>query len=138
MKPGYDVIVKFTVDDKETLQMEAHFQGEKFSPSTVKTHAALQVLSENWNDLVQKINGNFTDADRFRGLKEFALLASSDDAEEKARFNLINDQLQKYEENRGFVKGPRCDQDYIDITNFLLHQLAETRPKLNGPTAAPV
>lgn len=131
---GHDVIVTITENDRGTLLMTAHFQGEKFSPGTVKSHAALQALHEAWPDIVNRVFGRFTDADRYQALKEFSLLASTD----KPRFTVINDMLQKFEEENGMAdEHEKTEHQVVATADFLIHATAQTKTKLEAPTAQP-
>lgn len=133
--PGYDVIVMFQQDDEAKLTMSAHFQGERYQPANIKTHAALDILSQNWPDMVKQIEGGATDADRYRALLAYSMLGQSE--ETRQRFEAISAILQAHEEDKGQTDGPRTADEFRESSDVLIQALIETTPADQVEQGAP-
>lgn len=112
-------------DSNSVLSMTAHYQGEHFQPDMIKTHAALDVIGKGWNDIVAQINGQFTDADRYRALLAFAMLGQEGKGD-AARFDAINAILQDYDEHNGLTDGPRTPEEFRASSDLVIRALIET------------
>lgn len=112
--------------DGEHMSMSASTLGI-YQPETNIAHAYVhQVYAEHAN-LIAAVHGKVTDAMRYRGMREFALLAGAD----PGRFEVVNAMLQNFEEvNKLADEKARTATDYDAIADFIVFALAETAPQI--------
>ena len=88
-------------------------------------HLLTAVILAELPNLQASANGDWTDADRYQALREFALLGSTD----KDRFEAINRSLKEYEEQHSInLAAPNEPETYDAYANFIADAVLVTHP----------
>lgn len=120
------------IDEDGVLRIEPTIKGLAYEPGSNKAHAYLSAVVSDHDNLLHIVNGRINDAARFRALRDFAVLKTTD----PERFEVINGMLNKYETS-GELK-PEAEREAADfdkVANFLAYAIQETVPVLAAPTA---
>lgn len=122
-----EAIIHLGIDDKGSLTVSGLFANE-FAPASNIAHAFMQMVRDEHDYLMSRVLGRYTDADRFRALRDFAVIGNTD----PARFEVVNELLQKFEEKSGMdpAQGKRSEADFVKMANFLCHAMIETKPEV--------
>lgn len=120
-----DVIVTIgsSEEDDRALFVRHLYAGGIKAPQEIASHAYATAIEQAHDDLVRQVRGEPTDAQRYRALREFATLASSD----HDRFDKVNTMVQQFEDAE-MAEDPakRTGADHDRMADFLVHALAET------------
>ncbi len=128
-----EAMIHLSTDDKGRIVMAGLFGGD-YAPATNQVHALMEVINQEFDYLMSKVAGRYTDADRFRALRDFGVLANTD----KERFEVVNGMLNAFEDSKNLAdESARTAADFVTIANFLCHALIETAPAMVTPTTAP-
>lgn len=88
-------------------------------------HLLAAVIMAELPNLQASANGDWTDADRYQALRQFALLGAND----KDRFEAVNRALKEYEESNGInLAAANEPETYDAYANFLCDVLLVTHP----------
>lgn len=98
---------------------------ELYDPENNPAHMLAAVIVHELPNLQASANGDWTDADRYQALREFAMLAVTD----KDRFEAINRGIQEYEEKHGVnLAAPNEPEAYDAYANFIADAVLVTHP----------
>lgn len=107
----------------QSLTVVPSIAGGQFTPETNAVHAYVQAVVDEHVNLIRRVNGVPTDGDRYRALRDFAVLAATD----KSRFERINEQFQKLEESLP-PPDQRAPADHDQVADFLAFAILESEP----------
>jgi len=129
-----DALVLITVTDDGRLETVGVPKNAPFQPGLDAAHAMLQAIADEQPNLIARVSGSLTDADRYRALRTFAVMAQAD----PVRFEVVNGMLQEFEEGGGLpAEDKRTEADQDRMADFLAHALLETAPAMTAPTTEP-
>jgi hypothetical protein len=115
------------------LRLRPVIPGGIYSPDTEASHALVKAITDDLPQLVKRVSGYPTHAERYLAFQTFALIEQSD----PERFERVNAMLRDFEEEhlKGAAKQTR---DYMDrVADFMVYAIEETEPALVAPTTAP-
>lgn len=118
-----DAMLLITITDDGKMEIAGVPKHPPFNPGQDASHALLQVIQEERQNLLLKVAGGITDADRYRALRAFAHLAHGD----KEHFERVNVMFKDFEETLP-PDAERTSADFDRIADFLTHALIETMP----------
>jgi hypothetical protein len=119
-----DALILLSTPPEGGLTMQAVAFGT-FRPGQVATHAYVNAHEQEYPNILARVKGEPTDAQRYQALRAFACLAGTD----VARFKRVNDMLQQFEEaNMADDPAERIGIDHDRMAEFLIHALLETTP----------
>lgn len=130
-----DAVVTISASENEDgrLVMQTIVATGKFQPETIKAHAYVQGIYDEHSNILARMHGQPTDAMRYQAQREFALMASADNA----RFEVINGMVQEFEDSGALAPdAERKGEDFDKLADFLLAMVRETAPII-GAAAAP-
>lgn len=123
---GSSALLVLRQNDAGELVMNATVMEGAFLPETNIAHAFVAQVYAEFKNLTAGVHNGTTDAMRYRGMRDFALLANTDEA----RFEALNAMLQAFEEDNGYTEADkRSAADCDAIADFMCLALAETEPK---------
>lgn len=121
-----EAVIHLARDASGRVVMAGLFASE-YDPAGNPVHALMEVVNQEFDYLMSKVHGRYTDSDRFRALRDFAVLANKD----KARFDVVNGMLQQFEDSKNLAdEAARTEADFVTIANFLCHAMIETTPEV--------
>jgi hypothetical protein len=127
-----DALLLITITDDGKMEIAGVPKHPPFNPGLDASHALLQVIQDEYPNLVAKVAGEITDADRYRALRAFASLAHTN----KDQFERVNAMFKDFEETLP-PDAERTSADFDQIANFMVHALVETMPGMTAPTVRP-
>jgi hypothetical protein len=99
----------------------------EFQPETVASHALVDAILADFDNLMRRVKGEPTDGQRFDALREFALMPQTD----VERFERINGMMQQYEEGNPQEGEFPTKAEFERYADFLVYALIETAPLPN-------
>lgn len=97
----------------------------EYNPGGDPVHAYVAAIQSEHGHLLDVVNGRYTDALRFRALRDFAVLANVD----PARFEVVSSMLHRYEESENLADEKlRTEADFVKIADFMVQALLATDP----------
>lgn len=119
-----EAIIHLGISEKGALTI-AGLYGGVFNPGQNVAHAFMQMVEQEHDYLMSRVLGRLTDADRYRALSDFAMLANTD----KPRFEAVNGMIQNFEDSKNIPpENLRGAVDHMTMANFIFHALLETAP----------
>lgn len=120
-----DVIIMIgssETNENALIVKQVYASGEA-DPEHRASHAYAHAALVAHDDLVRTVRGEPTDAHRYRALRDFAMLATTD----KPRFEAVNSMLHQFEEETGVpAEDKRVAADHDAVADFLAQALIET------------
>lgn len=127
-----DALLLIRITPEGKLETAGVTASGMFEPGLDASHALLAAIDSERSNLIAKVTGNITDADRYRALRAFANLAHTD----KDQFERVNALLREFEESQA-QDVARTSADHDLMADFIVHALVETMPGMTAPTSAP-
>lgn len=128
MLRGAEAAVFIEVDGAGQLKIRAVTTTGNYDPEHVASHAYVATIHSEHGYLLDVVNGRYTDALRFRALRDFAILANVD----PKRFEVVSSMLHAYEESENLAdEKARTEADFVKIADFMCHALLETDPTVH-------
>lgn len=125
MLRGAEAAVFIETDSDNALTIRAVTTSGNYDPQHNASHAFVAAIQLEHGHLMDVVNGRYTDALRFRALRDFAVLANVD----PARFEIVSSMLHAYEESESLADEKlRTEADFVKIADFMVHALLETDP----------
>jgi hypothetical protein len=119
-------LVMLSEDDSGVLTMQPMIPGGDYQPEVVKSHAYVDALLNEHPNIVNALNGNPTDAIRYRAIREYAVIGNEDEA----RFHKITEMLGRLNEEGDLPEeGKRKPADFDRYADFLALAIQETAPE---------
>lgn len=120
-----DVILFINRDENGAAVVKPVTPYASFDIENNAAHLLAAVIMSQLPDLQASANGDWTDADRYQALRQFALLAITD----KDRFEAINKGIQEYESVNGVNLAAAGDPETYDAyANFIADAVLVTHP----------
>lgn len=127
-----DAILLIRITDEGAIETTGINKNQPFVPHLDASHAYLQAVRDAHPDLLKKVLGEITDADRYRALRAFSTLVQTN----KEQFERVNEMVFEFEKTLP-PEGERSGADMDSMADFLVHALIETTPVFAAPTAQP-
>jgi hypothetical protein len=119
------ILIASSEDKEQRLSVRQVYATGLAQPEYVASHAYAKAIHDAHPDLLKAVRGEPTDAQRYRALREFAVLAS----QFPSRFEAVNAMLQRFEETSMAEDAAECTAiDHDRMADFLIHALLETAP----------
>lgn len=120
-----DALLFIDTGEDGALRVQGTVKGGIYQPEQVAAHAYMAAVYSEHGHLLDVVNGRYTDALRFRALRDFAILANVD----PARFEKVSGMLHQFEESENLADEKlRTEADFVKIADFMVHALLETDP----------
>jgi hypothetical protein len=125
------VLIGSSEENDQALKVQTILPGGLFQPTLIASHAYANALNVEHPNILARVRGEPTDAQRFEALRAFACLAGTDNE----RFEKINAGLQSFEEAEGLADEAttRTPDDFNRIADFVIQALIETEPAEQAP-----
>lgn len=122
---GADIVLFITRDEHGAAVVKPVTPLGAFDVEHNAAHLLAAVIMHELPNLQASANGDWTDADRYQALRQFALLANTD----KDRFEAVNRAIKEYEESNGVnLAAPNDPETYDAYANFIADAVLVTDP----------
>lgn len=117
------ILIGSSETNDNALTVKQVYASGEADPEHVASHAYAHAALQAHPDLLRTVRGEPTDAHRYRALRDFAMLATTD----KPRFEAVNSMLHQFEEETGVPdEDKRVAADHDAVADFLAQALIET------------